>query len=254
METTIAVFPPENYPTRELLEPLMLEAELGKLPEDWAGKSEALFMPEMLVELMKFNGSTNILYKNEVAIVSEKVREVKFTHYFYTRWAGVDNKTESLIFRLINLLGKQPKYLVEDEWKPLTIEEKYYYAILVRLLFNSRKISATGSYAPTYSLLHILWQDNYGGQAVPSIQSVKDMLFYDEALFGGDYFIDNITSNDYEEGLELSLFDSVPTVLSIWELGIVPSRIKTLYALGFTYKDMLKDGDIVPEEWYEALA
>ena len=254
METTLAVFPPEDYPKRELLEPLMVEAGLGVLPPEWAGVSEALFLPEMLIELMKANGSTDILYKNEISILSEKVRDIKFTHYFYTRWAGLDEKTSSLIFRLINLLGKQPKYLVEDEWKPLTIEEKYYYAILVRMLFNSRKISLTGNYAPTYSLLHILWQDNYGGQAVPSVQSVKDMLFYDEALFSGDYFIENITSRDYEEGLELSLFDSVPRVLSIWELGIVPSRIKTLYELGFTYKDMLRDGDIVPEEWYEALA
>lgn len=253
METTVAVFPPENYPTRELLEPLMLEAELGKLPEDWAGKSEALFMSEMLVELMKFNGSTNILYKNEVAIVSEKVREVKFTHYFYTRWAGVDNKTESLIFRLIKLLGNQPKYLIGDEWKVLTIEEKYYYAILVRMLFATPTNTVTGTYAPVYSLLHILWQDNYGEQAVPSIEGVKSMLLFNEMLFSGDYFINDIVTDEYETGIELALFHPGVDILELWEKGIVPTKIKMLYHLGLTYKELLKDGDVLPEEWYNEL-
>lgn len=254
MPDTMREFLAKDYPTRELLEPLMLESGFGKLPEDWVGESTAMFLPELLIEIMKRDDNTDILYRNEVTIEENDFRDVKFTFYFYTRWAGLNDKVQSLVFRLISLIKKQPKYLVNDEWYSLTIEEKYYYAILVRLLFDERTKITGGVYAPVFTMLHMLWQERYGNDTIPTIEAVNNMLYYNDELFDGIYEIGEVETEEYEIGIALTFDMVVEDILYTWSLGVPPSKIKLLVEMDIPLEHMVETSDNMPDEWYKILA
>jgi hypothetical protein len=254
MPPIIREFPAEDYPTRELLEPLMVEAGFGKLPDVWLGSSTAMFLPELIIEIMKRDGNTDILYKNEVTIEDNNFRDIKFTFYFYTRWAGVDNKVQSLVFRLISLIKNQPKYLVEGELYSLTIEEKYYYAILVRTMFDERTTITGGVYAPVFTMLYMLWQERYGKDSIPTIKAVENMLQYNDELFDGIYKVEEVETEEYEIGIALTFDMVVEDILYIWSLGVPPSRIKLMIEMDIPLEHMVETSDNMPDEWYKILA
>lgn len=254
MTVETKIFPQKDYPTRELLEPLMVEAGFGTLPDKWEGTSEAMFMPEMLVEIMKHENSTDILFRNKIVIEEVDFRDVKKMFYFYTRWAGLDNKIQSLVFRLISLIGKQPKYFYNHDMISLTIEEKYYYAILVRLLFDNRNVNVQSNYAPVFSILYIMWQERWGEETIPTVQAVKNLLEYNEELFSEKYNIEEITSESYEIGIFLSFDMLVEDILYVWQQGIPPEKIKFFQEMGFNWYEIADTAKNMPDEWYSALA
>lgn len=260
-EENTLFFAPEDYPKREFLEPLLINSGLipeDYIPENYNGHSKARFLPELLVNLILL-GNTNILSNYEIK-VDKSFSGAKTIFKFYTTWAGLDEKNTSLTFRCLNMIGTNVKYFSEDgSIITLSIEERYYYAILVRTILQAQNGVYGNLGTPTYALYNKVWMENINPQTVIPIEVLSNCITINNFVYDTNEFMSlpaeyvDLTSREYEDLIYLACLYDANYILLHWENNVHPTKFRAILDMGVPVDEVIEYAKALPDEWYNVL-
>lgn len=250
MPNYIKYFLPEGYPKKELLKPFLDREGLDYsiLPANYCGKSEAFFLPQLLVELY-VSGKTNIFSNNEIELDS-KLGKAKTDFVFYTTWAGFTKEQSSAVFRYLRQIGKNVI---------LSTEEKYYYVLLSKIIFDTRN----GIFSPiplTFGMILNTWQTVTNTNTIMPINILENCINVANHVFiEQSYYIVKNSSvlpsakTELENLTHLACQYDFSLLLPFLENNISGTKIKRILELGIPFEEALEYTKNTPDNWLEII-